>query len=998
MKMGTKLLIAFVFAAVIPLMSISLYVRNMFIETYNESATENLATIRENKASSIQHYFKTIESQIELMAQNESIVSAMREFTTAFNRMDELTATNGAEGITEKPSLLSYQRPVTNYYENQFSNALKENNQDSTSVRTLLPRSTAGTVLQNLYIAENPHPPGNKNNLQMANDGSYYSELHGQHHPYFNRFLKAYGFYDIFLVEPDNGNIVYSVYKEIDYGTSLRSGPHSASGIAKAFNAALGKNSAESTLIDYDGYLPSYGAPASFISTPILDNGELLGVLIYQMPLALINEVVNERTGLGESGKTYLVGSEDGMLRTQLPFTEENSVLSFSADMDSINATINNQQLGNHIDQFGTDVQLSAKHIDILGLKWLIAVEQDTEEVFGALNTLEKALWVALGLSALISVAISVWITRSTKKQLGAEPEFLNTIANEIAAGNLTRNFGDTNKQTGTLKVMASMQNALKERDEADQANLVRIKSLTDGLEKLNTPVVLANHEHTISFANLAMRELISKYATDLRTVAPSLDPSKLDEFTIAQFSKDPSALRTQLNNLGGSFEYELQAGSRTFRLILNGILADDGERIGSSMEWTDITEERRVMQEVDSVVESAHNGDLHSRVNLQDKKGVYLGLSKKVNGLLDVTEDFVAEISEFLSAIADGNLSKNIDKEYGGSFANVKRDGNRSVGKLLEVVTSIRSVAGTVDTAAREINTGNLDLSQRTEQAAASLQETSSSMEEMTASVAQNADNSKQAKQLALAAREQAEKGGEVVGEAVNAMTGINESSLKIADIIGVIDDIAFQTNLLALNASVEAARAGEQGRGFAVVASEVRNLAGRSATAAKEIKELIEDSVNRVKNGAELVNESGKTLEGIVTQVKKVTDIVSEISAASQEQSEGITHVNNAISQLDNATQQNAALVEEASAASQSTTDQAANLIRLIGFFSGGQNGESNTTNTAVMDNSTTTSTVQVTTASPSNIPNAPANAPTYTPPAKVANTDLNDDWEEF
>ncbi|HET9390022.1 MAG TPA: methyl-accepting chemotaxis protein, partial [Steroidobacteraceae bacterium] len=235
----------------------------------------------------------------------------------------------------------------------------------------------------------------------------------------------------------------------------------------------------------------------------------------------------------------------------------------------------------------------------------------------------------------------------------------------------------------------------------------------------------------------------------------------------------------------------------------------------------------------------------------------------------------------------------------------------------------------------AEEISAGNANLSQRTEEQSSSLEETASSMEEMTTTVKQNADNAGQANQLAIAARDQAEKGGTVVNQAVKAMADINDASKKIADIIGVIDDIAFQTNLLALNAAVEAARAGEQGRGFAVVASEVRSLAGRSATAAKEIKELIQDSVRKVEDGSVLVTQSGQTLEKIVSAVKKVSDIVAEIAAASREQSSGIEQVNRAVMQMDELTQQNAALVEQATAASQAMAEQVRGLNQMLERF---------------------------------------------------------------
>ncbi len=303
-----------------------------------------------------------------------------------------------------------------------------------------------------------------------------------------------------------------------------------------------------------------------------------------------------------------------------------------------------------------------------------------------------------------------------------------------------------------------------------------------------------------------------------------------------------------------------------------------------------------------------------------------------------------VVKTQEIIRAATEGDLTRRLDVT--GQSGDLMKLGN-AINTLLEsvsdIVSSVKNAAVEVLRGAEEISQGNANLSQRTEEQSSSLEETASSMEEMTSTVKQNADNAGQANQLATAARDQAEKGGAVVGSAVKAMADINDSSKKISDIIGVIDEIAFQTNLLALNAAVEAARAGEQGRGFAVVATEVRSLAGRSATAAKEIKELIQDSVRKVGDGSLLVTQSGQTLEQIVMSVKKVSDIVAEIAAASREQSSGIEQVNKAVMQMDEMTQQNAALVEQATAASQSMADQARDLTAMMEKYQVNDSGAS-------------------------------------------------------
>ena len=297
--------------------------------------------------------------------------------------------------------------------------------------------------------------------------------------------------------------------------------------------------------------------------------------------------------------------------------------------------------------------------------------------------------------------------------------------------------------------------------------------------------------------------------------------------------------------------------------------------------------------------------------------------------------EACMAEAKQSLNALAQGDLTQEMRGTYQGELEEIKASINAALTNLTHIISTVRVAVTSVTSGSEEITKGSEDLSQRTSEQAAALEETSASMEEMTSTVKQNADNAKQANQLAISARGTADKGGAVTKKAVDAMGEINKSSKKIADIITVIDEIAFQTNLLALNAAVEAARAGEHGRGFAVVAAEVRNLAQRSATAAKEIKGLINESIQRVTEGSEFVNQSGITLDEIMTSVKRVTDIIAEISAASQEQASGIDQVNKAIISMDETTQQNAALVEETTSAAQSMKEQAKELMRQVEIF---------------------------------------------------------------
>ena len=623
----------------------------------------------------------------------------------------------------------------------------------------------------------------------------------------------------------------------------------------------------------------------------------------------------------------------------------------------------------------------------------------------------------------------------------------------------------------GEYSALKNNMNAAIDRLSAAQSTADLNRCLKLGLDHIATNVMIADNERNIVYMNAAVTDMLERAESDVRKVLPNFNVSRILGSNMDQFHKNPSHQRSLLAGFTGTHRAQIQVGTRTFALTANPVIDEQGERLGSVVEWQDRTEEAAAEKDISALVEAAAAGDLSQRISLENKSGFTHDIAANINAMLDSITTPLNVVADYLKRIANGDMPPRITDDYKGEFLALRRNMNATIGILNGFIDSIhyvtaehdkgdvdqmidasrfegaykimaqgvnamvdghindnkktlacikefgegnfdaplerfpgkkvfinetieqvrthlkalmadtsmlsqaaldgriqtRADAGkhhgdfrriveginatletivtpiivvnaaidSINTAAREISAGNADLSHRTEQQAASLEETAASMEELASTVKQNAENAGHARQMAVTASDVAIKGGSVVQQVVATMSAINESARKIVDIISVIDGIALQTNILALNAAVEAARAGEQGRGFAVVASEVRNLAQRSAAAAKEIKALISDSVEKVEDGSKLVGEAGKTMDEIVASVKRVTDIMSEIAAASTEQSSGIGQVNQAITQMDEVTQQNAALVEQAAAAAESLEEQASTLSETMSQF---------------------------------------------------------------
>ncbi|GAB1256414.1 hypothetical protein NBRC116494_09160 [Aurantivibrio plasticivorans] len=1131
LTLAKKLALLLSLSGLIPMALVAVMAYRTAEQDLQQQAFNQLQSIRDIKASAIERYFASVDQQVLSMARDPFIVEAMQVLTPAFAQARSGSLT----------PLSEMRRSLAEYYNQDFASQYREKNSSSPNVSAMLDGlDEQAVVMQYHYISNNSNPLGNKHLLDSAaaTSGLEYHPLHAKYHPFVRDFLERFGYYDIFLIDSVTGDIVYSVFKELDYATSLYDGPYANTNFASAFQAANTLAQGETILVDYQPYLPSYEAPASFIATPIFSSQGREGVLIFQMPLEPVNAIMTQRTGMGETGETYLVGS-DLLMRSDSYLDPTNHSVSGSfsnPEKGKVDTAATKAALAGTtgkeivLDYNGNPVLSAYAPIKFGTFQWSILAEIDEAEAFASIyglkNTMLLAGAIVLGLIVVAALLIAkqlalpilnlgrviqdvqrtgnfdINLDNPYSDEVGETSRAFSALLNDVSnnfrevtnvlsginEGDFSRSVGgDYVGELATLKsginntvsqlaesTIAQKRAAEEAERSAEKAQSIAAEAQTQATEALrikqaldvsNTSIMITDNEfniiylnessgklmgglepqikqslprfdassligtnidvfhqnprhnrevlrgltqsHTsrieisgltlqisatairnennefsgavvewqdltaqlaaqeeerikseenervkqaldcvstntmiadanneIIYLNHAIVDMMKNAESDLRTALPNFDAGKLMGQSMDNFHRDPNHQRSLINSLKGTHQSEVSVGGRTFSLTANPIL-NEGQRIGTVVEWLDRTDEVEIEREVDKVIAAAGTGDFNHRIDAQGKEGFFKTLSDGINSLVSTTQAGLDDVIRVLSAMASGDLTQRIEKDYQGSFAQLKQDTNQTCDTLAEVVEKIKLSADTVLNGAEEIAKGNTDLSQRTEEQASSLEETASSMQEMTESVQQNSENAEHANSIAREAQDRARQGGEVVSNAVVSMEEINTSSKKVVDIIGVIDEIAFQTNLLALNAAVEAARAGEQGRGFSVVAGEVRNLAQRSADAAKEIKTLIEESVDKVSAGTKLVNESGDTLSNIVESVEKASQMIQQIANATQEQTSGILQVNTAVTQMDEMTQQNAALVEEATAAGENMAEQARAMTSAVGFF---------------------------------------------------------------
>ena len=771
-------------------------------------------------------------------------------------------------------------------------------------------------ILQQNYIKNNPFEFSQRHKLSDAKDGSAYSAFHKKYLSTFSAYREQYGLYDVFLIDKQ-GNVILTVAKEDDFASNLAK-DFPDSGLEKLYRKISKSPKAGQWFIeDYAPYKPSLNAQASFMGAPIFDDkGQYLGVFAIQLPTNQLNQAVENGKTDFEGEKKYLI-SNDYKLRSDLSSTLDDDIGFTEIRNKATNKVLTNKQ--------GTfqenDTLYGYKPIAFGALKWGVVVEIPEQSLYYHLNALTKTLlWVIAATFLVVGGGALYFMRRMIKPILNVTHAVKEMSDGRYVALNET----ERQDEIGELARAAS----------GIYQQAVEMAAVKKAVDVSHNGIMISDADFTIKYANNFLIETLSssqEYFNQFNISYREVIGQSMDMFHGPYAEK----VRQKLQGLNGVYTASLKLLDRHFYLQMTPVNDVTGQRIGYVTEWTEVTNEVRMEKEFGDLLSAIQNGDFSKRLIVSEEKTTINQIGRQMNETNHQLEDFMGSLQTALNALSEGVLTVRMTKEFPGQFNAMKNFVNESMERFSQTIANVKSTADTLVSQGHEIATNSGDLASRAEQQAASIQQTNATMEELSGTVKQNAENAINANTLSKRASKKAKEGGQVVEGAINAMKTLEKSSGRITDIVNVIDSIAFQTNLLALNAAVEAARAGEAGKGFSVVASEVRVLAQRSASAAKEIRDLITNANDQIHDGVDFVIATGTALTDIIKAIDAVEKTVTEISSASQEQALNISEVSSAMLHMDENTQKTASVADSCASATRTMRDEIGQLIDTIDFF---------------------------------------------------------------
>ncbi len=930
-KIKYKFVVTFIAISLIPLVIIS------FINIYNsreklkEESFNKLTLVKELKKEQIEKYFDNINKQILTLSEDKMIVSAMREFNSSFHNYL-------SENKINDNDLSNFANNVKKYYQQEFLFRLNKNLDSPDNIDKYWSNDPYTIAFQNLYIYQNSYPTGEKLKLDAASDGSTYSKTHSVYHPIIRNFLERFGFYDIFLVDIKTGHIVYTVFKEVDFSTSLLTGPYKNTKIAEVFNQASEANThGEVFLSDFDMYAPSYNAPAAFISTPIYDGKEKIGVLIFQMPIDEINNIMLsgknwENIGLGKSGETYLVG-EDLKMRSNSRFLIEDKEGYLAAlkkagvapdvlkRIESLNTSILFQpcetetakralqgEKGTAIITDYRDVNVLSAYIplNLKGLKWGLLAEIDKDEAFKAANNLTYYNLLIVILTSVLVFMMSIKVA----KIISAPIIEISNAAQKIERG----------EEDVVLKVTSS--DEIGTLETAFNAMVEKLNLQISYLDKVPTPITIVDKDFDIVYANKKGAELLGKTTKDL------MGKKCYDNFKTGICNTDRCVVAKAIKEKKvTSDESSMNINNSDIPILLSGaeIKNKAGLTLGGLEYITEITEikerenyltrsSEKLMQAMDKFSE----GDLNVQVQpekLDDQMGkLYKFFNNSVLKIKNMIMDVNFAVSDTLNLVQD----------FSNAVNHLAHGATKQTEQTTEIAGAIEEMSKTIIETSK--NTANVSLEAK-----------------------KSGEHAKEGGEVVNRTIEGINKISQVIHSAVNVVDSLGNSTKKIGEITNVINDIADQTNLLALNAAIEAARAGEQGRGFAVVADEVRKLAEKTSKATKEISIMInsiqseanlaissikEGSVE-IEKGVVLAREAGNSLTKIINSSSNLVDLINQVAAASEQQSAASEQISKSVENISAISQEFAGISQEINNYTNNLNNLMDNLSRLLENF---------------------------------------------------------------